>query len=87
MGTIPEQRHPASSVNETERPIRQRPGIRVGGGLVNHLTPKKEPRLNNSHLNLIRISLAAGKRRQAEHLVKRLRSNRGIKWRSRAAGG
>jgi hypothetical protein len=42
MGTIPEQRHPASSVDETERPIRQRPGIRVGGGLVNHLTPKKE---------------------------------------------
>jgi hypothetical protein len=42
MGTIPEQRHPASSVDETERPIKQRPGIRVGGGLVNHLTPKKD---------------------------------------------
>jgi hypothetical protein len=42
MGTIPEQRHPASSVDKTERPIRQRPDIRVGGGLVNHLTPKKD---------------------------------------------
>jgi hypothetical protein len=42
MGTIPEQRHPASLVDETERPIRQRPGIRVGGGLVNHLSPKNQ---------------------------------------------
>jgi hypothetical protein len=41
MGEIQEQHHPASSVDESERPIRQRPGIRVGGGLVNHLTPKK----------------------------------------------
>jgi hypothetical protein len=69
MGTIPEQRHPAISVDETERPSRQRPGIRVGGGLVNHLTPK-QTRLNNSHFTLIIISLGAGKRWQVEHLVK-----------------
>jgi hypothetical protein len=42
LGTIPEQRRPASSVDETERPLRQLPGIRVGGGLVNHLTPKHQ---------------------------------------------
>jgi hypothetical protein len=42
MGTIPEQRRPASSVDETERPIMQHPVIRVGGGLVNHLTPKHQ---------------------------------------------
>jgi hypothetical protein len=42
MGTILEQGHPATSVDDTERPINQRPGIRVGGGLVNHLTPKKQ---------------------------------------------
>jgi hypothetical protein len=41
MGTIPEQRCPASSFAETECSIRQRLGIRVGGGLVNHLKPSQ----------------------------------------------
>jgi hypothetical protein len=69
MGKIPVQRHPAISVTETERPIRQRPGIRMGGDLVNHI--------HTITTNLLHFYNR--QRRQAEYLVKRLHRNLGIK--------